>query len=147
VRLKHQPKATQTMQDIIKKLSNPRQAKTVLKHASVEQLERVLNVITEFKEEKELEAQMQAEREQQERQELEALREQIINKGLNFDKLCDLMKPKKKPRKASKSDTNTPSNTYVYGDNKTWNGVGEVPAELQSLLDEGFDLSDFIAQP
>ncbi|MBE3835606.1 hypothetical protein HJ173_24950, partial [Vibrio parahaemolyticus] len=27
-----------------------RQAKTVLKHASVEQLERVLNVITEFKE-------------------------------------------------------------------------------------------------
>ncbi|UJW92705.1 hypothetical protein [Vibrio parahaemolyticus] len=33
----------------------PRQAKTVLKHASVEQLERVLNVITEFKEEKELE--------------------------------------------------------------------------------------------
>ncbi|HII4367977.1 TPA: hypothetical protein ACY4QH_004638 [Vibrio parahaemolyticus] len=36
------------MQDIIKKLSNPRQAKTVLKHASVEQLERVLNVITGF---------------------------------------------------------------------------------------------------
>ncbi|EHK6028334.1 H-NS histone family protein [Vibrio parahaemolyticus] len=132
------------MQDIIKKLSNPRQAKTVLKHASVEQLERVLNVITEFKEGKELEAQMQAEREQQERQELEALREQIINKGLNFDKLCDLMKPKKKPRKASKSDSNTPSNTYVYGDNKMWNGVGEVPAELQNLLDEGFDLSDFI---
>ncbi|WP_322107841.1 hypothetical protein [Vibrio parahaemolyticus] len=67
----------------------------MLKHASVEQLERVLNVITEFKEEKELEAQMQAEREQQERLELEALREQIINKGLNFDKLCDLMKPEK----------------------------------------------------
>ncbi|WP_407546994.1 H-NS family histone-like protein [Vibrio parahaemolyticus] len=134
------------MQDIIKKLSNPRQAKTVLKHASVEQLERVVTIISELKAEKELEAQMQAEREQQERQELEALREQIINKGLNFDKLCDLMKPKKKPRKANKSDTDTPSNTYVYGDNKTWNGMGEVPAELQSLLDEGFELSDFIAQ-
>ncbi|EHJ9985471.1 H-NS histone family protein [Vibrio parahaemolyticus] len=134
------------MQDIIKKLSNSRQAKTVLKHASVEQLERVVTIISELKAEKELEAKMQAEREQQERQELEALREQIINKGLNFDKLCDLMKPKKKPRKASKSDTNTPSNTYIYGDNKTWNGVGEVPAELQSLLDEGFELSDFIAQ-
>ncbi|EHH1077508.1 H-NS histone family protein [Vibrio parahaemolyticus] len=132
------------MQDIIKKLSNPRQAKTVLKHASVEQLERVVTIISELKAEKELKAQMQAEREQQERQELEALREQIINKGLNFDKLCDLMKPKKKPRKASKSDSNTPSNTYVYGDNKMWNGVGEVPAELQNLLDEGFDLSDFI---
>ncbi|EJL6404715.1 H-NS histone family protein [Vibrio parahaemolyticus] len=135
------------MQDIIKKLSNPRQAKTVLKHASVEQLERIVTIISELKAEKKLEAKMQAEREQQERQELEALREQIINKGLNFDKLCDLMKPKKKPRKASKSDTNTPSNTYVYGDNKTWNGVGEMPAELQSLLDEGFELSDFIAQP
>ncbi|WP_045402147.1 H-NS family histone-like protein [Vibrio campbellii] len=134
------------MQDIIKKLSTPRQAKTVLKHASVEQLERVLTVITEFKQEKELEAQMQAEREQQERQELEAMREQIINKGLDFDKLCDLMKPKKKPRKASKSGTNPPSNTYVYGDNKTWDGVGEVPTELQSLLDEGFEISDFIAQ-
>ncbi|MGR5159507.1 H-NS family histone-like protein [Vibrio owensii] len=134
------------MQDIIKKLSTPRQAKAVLKHASVEQLERALTVITEFKQEKELEAQMQAEREQQERQELEAMREQIINKGLDFDKLCDLMKPKKKPRKASKSGTNTPSNTYVYDDNKTWDGVGEVPAELQSLLDEGFELSDFIAQ-
>ena len=135
------------MQDIIKKLSNPRQAKAVLKHASVEQLERVLTVITEFKQEKELEAQMQAEREQQERQELEAMREQIINKGLDFDKLCDLMKPKKKPRKASKNGTNTPSNTYVYGDNKTWDGVGDIPNELQSLLDEGFELSDFIMQP
>ncbi len=134
------------MQDIIKKLSNPRQAKAVLKHASVEQLERVLTVITEFKQEKELEAQMQAEREQQERQELEAMREQIINKGLDFDKLCDLMKPKKKPRKASKNGTNTPSNTYVYGDNKTWDGVGDIPNELQRLLDEGFELSDFITQ-
>ncbi|GBK99858.1 DNA-binding protein [Vibrio harveyi] len=134
------------MQDMIKKLSNPRQAKALLKHASVEQLERVLNVITDLKGEKELEAHMQAEREQQERQELEAMREQIINKGLDFDKLCDLMKPKKKPRKARKIGNNTPSNIYVYGDNKTWNGVGEVPIELQSLLDEGFELSDFITQ-
>ncbi|EGR1335253.1 DNA-binding protein [Vibrio parahaemolyticus] len=134
------------MQDIIKKLSTPRQAKTVLKHASVEQLERVLNVITDLKGEKELEAHMQAEREQKERQELEEMREQIINKGLDFDKLCDLMKPKKKPRKTRKIGNNTPSNIYVYGDNKTWNGVGEVPTELQSLLDEGFELSDFITQ-
>ncbi len=134
------------MQDIIKKLCHSRQAKTLLKHASVEQLEQILNVITKLKEEKKREAQMQAEREQQERLELEAMREQIINKGLDFDKLCDLMKPKKKPRKANKSDTNTPSNTYVYGDNKTWDGVGNVPKELQSMLDEGFELSDFIAQ-
>ena len=134
------------MQDIIKKLSTPRQAKTVLKHASVEQLERVLNVITDLKGEKELEAHMQAEREQKERQELEEMREQIINKGLDFDKLCDLMKPKKKPRKTRKIGNNTPSNIYVYGDNKTWNGVGEVPTELQSLLDEGCELSDFITQ-
>ncbi|MDK9753869.1 MAG: DNA-binding protein [Pseudomonadota bacterium] len=97
------------MQDILKKLSNPRQAKSVLKHASVEQLERVLTVLTEFKEEKDIEAQIQAEQEQKEQQELEAMREQIMSKGINFDKLCELMTPKKKPRKARNTHTDTQS--------------------------------------
>ncbi len=135
------------MQDIIKKLSSPRQAKAMLKGASIEQLERIANAITKLKQEKELEAQMQAEREAQERLELEAMRAAILEKGLDFDKLVDLMKPKKKPKKSSKATSPTPSNTYVYGDNQTWNGVGEVPAELQTLLDEGFELSDFIQKP
>ncbi len=135
------------MQDIIKRLSNPRQAKAMLKDASIEQLDRIANAVTKLKHEKELEAQIHAEREAQERLELEAMRAAILEKGLDFDKLVDLMKPKKKPKKSNKATSPTPSHTYVYGDNQTWNGVGEVPAELQTLLDEGFELSDFIQKP
>ncbi|TNZ86137.1 DNA-binding protein [Vibrio parahaemolyticus] len=134
------------MQDIIKKLSSSRQAKALFKHASVEQLERIISTVTQLKEEKELEVQMQAEREEQERAELEAMRNQILEKGLDFDKLAALIKPQKKARKKKATIQKKAAITYVYGDNKTWNGVGETPQELQSLLDEGFELSDFIAQ-
>ncbi|WP_050926441.1 H-NS family nucleoid-associated regulatory protein [Vibrio harveyi] len=133
------------MQDIIKKLSNPRQAKTLLKHASVEQLERILKIITEFKSEKEHEAKIIAENEEIERQELEALRAKILEKGIDFSKLSALMGETKKPRKKNvKRISPKPSITYAYGENEVWDGVGEVPAALQSLLDEGFELSDFI---
>ncbi|GAM65467.1 DNA-binding protein H-NS [Vibrio ishigakensis] len=132
------------MDSLIKKLNQARSAKSLFKDTSIDQLSKIIDNLQALKETKEIEALEAQALAQQEQLELEAMREQIINKGLDFDKLCGLMKPKKKPRKARKSGTNTPSNTYVYDDNKTWDGVGEVPKELQNLLDEGFELSDFI---
>ncbi|GAL15211.1 DNA-binding protein H-NS [Vibrio astriarenae] len=129
------------MQDVIKKLTSMRQAKSVLKQATPEQLTRIIDTLMTLKEDKEQQAKLDAEREEKERLELELMRQQILDKGLDFDKLASLMKPKKKPRK-SQSAT---SKRYVYGDDDaTWDGKGEVPKALQLLLDEGFELSDFL---
>ena len=131
------------MQDIIKKLSNKRQANVFFKDIEFTQLTRIIETLQSVKEEKELNAQIEAEAEEKERQELELIRTQILEKGLNFDKLASLMKPSKKPRKVKKSSTKKTKPCYIFDDNKRWNGEGEVPQELQSLLDEGFDLADF----
>ncbi|MFA0011984.1 H-NS family nucleoid-associated regulatory protein [Vibrio lentus] len=132
------------MQDIIKKLSNKRQANVFFKDTELTQLTRIIETLQSVKEEKELNAQIEAEAEEKERQELELIRTQILEKGLNFDKLASLMKPTKKPRKAQKSHNKKPQTCYIFGDNQHWNGKGETPQELQELLDEGFELSDFL---
>nr|AKN40343.1 hypothetical protein [Vibrio tasmaniensis]AKN40736.1 hypothetical protein [Vibrio tasmaniensis] len=93
------------MQNIIKKLSNKRQANVFFKDIELTQLSRIIETLQSVKEEKELNAQMEAEAEEKERQELEVIRTQILEKGLDFDKLASLMKPSKKPRKVKKSST------------------------------------------
>ena len=132
------------MQDIIKKLSNKRQANVFFKDIELPQLTRIIETLQSVKEEKELNAQIEAEAEEKERQELEVIRTQILEKGLNFDKLTSLMKPSKKPRKVKDSSTKKTKPCYIFDDNKRWNGEGEVPQELQSLLNEGYDLADFL---
>ncbi|MCU8269352.1 H-NS histone family protein [Vibrio vulnificus] len=135
------------MTDILKSLSSPRRAKTMFKNASVDQVNLIINTLQNLRDEKELEAKMAAEIEERERQELEALRAQILEKNIDFSKLSALMGENKKPRKnSSKRTSPKPSVTYTYGDNEVWDGVGEVPTALQSLLDEGFELSDFIQE-
>ncbi|OEF85188.1 H-NS family nucleoid-associated regulatory protein [Vibrio splendidus] len=132
------------MQNIIKKLSNKRQANVFFKDTELTQLTRIIDTLQSVKEEKELNAQIAAEAEEKERQELEAIRTQILEKGLSFDKLASLMKPSKKPRKVKKTSTEKTKLCYVFDDNKRWNGEGEVPQDLQSLLDEGYELADFL---
>lgn len=132
------------MQNIIKKLSNKRQANVFFKDTELTQLTRIIETLQSVKDEKKLNAQIEAEAEEKEHQELEAIRTQILEKGLNFDKLASLMKPSKKPRKVKKSSIKKTKTCYIFNDNKRWNGEGEVPQELQSLLDEGYDLADFL---
>ncbi|MGF1883944.1 DNA-binding protein [Vibrio splendidus] len=132
------------MQDIIKKLSNKRQANVFFKDTELTQLTRIIETLQSVKDEKELNAQIEAEAEEKERQELELIRTQILEKGLNFDKLVSLMKPSKKSRKVKITSTEKTKPCYVFDDNKRWNGEGEVPQELQSLLDEGYELADFL---
>ncbi|EHD1698925.1 H-NS histone family protein [Vibrio vulnificus] len=133
------------MTDILKSLINPRRVKTMFKNATIDQVNLIIKMLQDLRDEKELEAKMAAEIEERERQELEALRAQILEKNIDFSKLSALMGENKKPRKNSRKHTSPkPSVTYTYGDNEVWDGVGEVPAALQSLLDEGFELSDFV---
>ena len=132
------------MQNIIKKLSNKRQANVFFKDTELTQLTRIIETLQSVKEEKELNAQIEAEAEEKERQELELIRTQILEKGLNFDKLASLMKPSKKPRKVKKTSTEKTKPCYVFDDKKHWNGEGEVPQDLQNLLDEGYELADFL---
>ncbi|GAL12071.1 hypothetical protein JCM19233_3061 [Vibrio astriarenae] len=90
------------MQGVIKKLSNARQAKHALKDATSEQLTRIIDTLVVLRDEKALQAKLDAEREEKERVELELMRQQILDKGLDFDKLASLMKPKKRARKSQK---------------------------------------------
>jgi len=117
------------MTDILKQLSNPKQAKKLFKDANEKQISAVISTLENLKNEKVIEAQIEAENAKKEQQELEALKEQILDQNIDFEKLTALMGTHKKPRKtARKSSTD---------------GVGEIPPSLQSHIDEGFELSDF----
>ncbi|MFA0249464.1 H-NS family nucleoid-associated regulatory protein [Vibrio sp. 10N.261.45.F1] len=92
-------------------------------------------------------------------EEAKAMLKSIMEKtGLSHEEVYQLMnggKPKsknKRPKRAKKTPIETQTahqeaqmKCYTFGDGRTWDGVGEVPQELQSLLDEGFELSDFLA--
>ncbi|MCY9828812.1 H-NS family nucleoid-associated regulatory protein [Vibrio chagasii] len=132
------------MQNIIKKLSNKRQATAFFKNIELTQLDRIMETLKSVQEEKSQHAKMEAEAAEKERQELELIRTQILEKGLDFNKLTSLMKPPKKPKTSKKKPVDKPLPSYTFGDNLHWNGEGEVPQELQELLDEGFELSDFL---
>ena len=132
------------MQDILKKLSNKRQATAFFKNTELTQLDRIIDTLKSVQEEKSQRAKIEAEAAEKEHQELEHIRTQILEKGLDFDKLASLMKPKKRPQKRKKATTTKPRPCYTFGDNRHWNGEGETPQELQELLDEGFELSDFL---
>ncbi|CAK3962079.1 hypothetical protein VCRA2120E57_700013 [Vibrio crassostreae] len=72
------------MQDIIKKLSNKRQANVFFKDTELTQLTRIIETLQSVKEEKELNAQIEAEAEEKEHQELEAIRTQILEGKESF---------------------------------------------------------------
>ena len=91
------------MKDVIKTLSSDRLAKTLLKAASSQQLSRIIDVITTLKTHKEQEEHAQKERDRIEHEELEAVRLQILEKGIDFDKLAQLMQPKKRVTKKRSS--------------------------------------------
>ncbi|EGU33307.1 H-NS family nucleoid-associated regulatory protein [Vibrio scophthalmi] len=132
------------MTDILKQLSSLRRAKVLFKNATVEQVDHIIKTLQEVRDEKEVERLIEAEKAEQEQRELETLKAQILDKNIDFDKLTAMMSGSKRPRKAKKIAPETPTITYVFGDNETWNGEGEVPRNLQIQLDEGFELADFI---
>ena len=93
------------MKDVIKTLSSERLAKTLFKEATSQQLSRIIDVITTLKTYKEQEEHAQKERDRIEQEELEMVRLQILEKGIDFDKLTRLMQPKKRAtKKRSSSD-------------------------------------------
>ena len=132
------------MQNITKKLSNKRQAKSLFKDIELSQLERIIDTLQDLKEDKKHDAEMKAQAAEKERLELENIRNQILDKELDFDKLAQLMKPKKKPRKTKVVANEKHKPCYEFDDNEHWDGEGDVPPKLQSLLDEGFELADFL---
>ena len=133
------------MTDILKQLSNPKQAKKLFKNANDKQMSAIISTLENIKNEKLIEAQIEAEKDRQEQQELEAFKAQILEQNIDFDKLSVLMGAQKKPRKSNQKAATTPSILYVFDGDKTWDGEGDTPPLLQAQLDEGFELSDFIA--
>lgn len=130
------------MDDIIKILTSPRRLKTALKQMELTQLAKAIELLNNIKAEREDEIRIEAERQRKEQEELEAIKLQMIEKGLDVNKLASLMSGVK-PRKKSTRGKKSTSKIYKYGDDKTWDGNGEIPPELQKELDEGFTLSDF----
>lgn len=132
------------MTTILKQLSNLKQAKKLFKDANEKQISAVISTLENLKSEKVIEAQIEAEKAEQELRKLEKLKVQILDENIDFEKLTAMMSGSKRPRKARKNTSESPVMTYVFGDNETWNGEGEVPQNLQTQLDEGYKLSDFI---
>ncbi|MEZ9670546.1 hypothetical protein AB4282_04255 [Vibrio lentus] len=70
---------------------------------------------------------------------------QLINDGKTKSKAKRSKRAKKVAADTQVAHQEAKTESYTFGDGRTWDGIGEVPQELQSLLEEGFELSDFSA--
>lgn len=134
------------MSELTKTLLNIRSLRAFSRELTLEQLEEALDkltlVVTERKEETELETAARAEQEAK----LSAIADQIAKDGIDIELLyAALSNDTKKVKKKSKRKPRPPKYKYIdiNGDEKTWTGQGRTPLAIQEKLDAGNTLEDF----
>ena len=135
------------MNPLLKTLLNSRSLRKTLNEATPEQIETLLaNVISVSDEIKETH-QKKAEEDAMKLQELEQFKQQIIDKGIDFEALSKIMSGKPKAKK--KTATVQTELIYHYekdGEKKQWNGKGDMPNIIKQAIHNGSQLTDFLAR-
>ncbi|MBE2894261.1 H-NS family histone-like protein [Spirabiliibacterium falconis] len=133
------------MSDLIKKLSNIRSLRVSLKELTVEQLENIIEKLTQILDEKKEELREVEAQEKARQEKIAALKSQLEQSGLNPEELAEMLlrdvtnkgRKKRTPRKAKYQYTDE------SGKQKTWTGQGRTPKIIQKALDAGKALADF----
>ncbi|GEK15743.1 H-NS family histone-like protein [Aliivibrio fischeri] len=135
------------MNPLLKTLLNTRTLRKTLNEATPEQIETLLaNVILVSDEIKEIHRK-KAEEDAIKLQELELFKQQIIDKGIDFEALSKIMTGKQKAKK--KTATAQTELIYHYekdGEKKQWNGKGDMPNIIKQAIHNGSKLTDFLAR-
>ncbi|QDO84055.1 H-NS histone family protein [Shewanella psychropiezotolerans] len=127
------------MSDFLATLTHGRKFKAAVIDLPIEDLKLFqdkLNALIDDREAQEAaDLEMNAERNAQ----IDAIRKQMAELGLNTEDLDAVKAPKKKrePRPAKYK-------IEVGGETITWTGQGRMPTVFKKELDEGFELSDFL---
>ena len=132
------------MSDLLKDITTARKIQSALKQASIAQIDTLIERCQKTRNDKVQQEEIDAQNRAKEQAELRDIKQLLVDKKIDFNKLSMLMQPAKPAARKRKSAPQKSSNKYTYSDNKTWNGEGKVPEELQRLLDEGYTLNDFL---
>ncbi|EJE4701730.1 TPA: H-NS family nucleoid-associated regulatory protein [Vibrio parahaemolyticus] len=137
------------MTDMNKTLLNIRSLRAFSRELTLEQLEEALDKLTTVV----LERQESEKSEREDRAEQEAKLEEIATKiakeGIDVEALIEVLagQPKAKAKvKASKRPPRPAKYRYTddMGEEKTWTGQGRTPSAIQTLLDEGKSIDEFL---
>ena len=127
------------MTEFLSTLTHARKFKAAVRELDLAELisfqERLIKLIEDREEEVAAKEEMNAERNAQ----IEAIRKQMVELGLNIGDIGGVKAPKikREPRPAKYT-------IEVNGETITWTGQGRMPTVFKKELDEGFELSDFL---
>ncbi|WP_260258737.1 H-NS family histone-like protein [Vibrio intestinalis] len=134
------------MSELTKTLLNIRSLRAFSRELTLEQLEEALEKLTMVvSERKEAEEAEKAERAEQEAK-LAAIAEQISKDGIDVDALINALSGEKQTKVKAKRAPRPAKYKYVdpNGEEKTWTGQGRTPSAIQTQLDAGKSLDDFL---
>ncbi|GAD79336.1 H-NS family histone-like protein [Vibrio ezurae] len=137
------------MSEITKTLLNIRSLRAFSRELTLEQLEEALDKLTTVVEERrENEAEERAAREEKERK-LAEYAQQLISEGIDIEDLVAAVAGDTSA-KSSKAKTKRAPRPAKYeyvneaGEQKTWTGQGRTPSAIQTQLDSGKSLDEFL---
>ncbi|OBT13915.1 transcriptional regulator [Vibrio sp. UCD-FRSSP16_10] len=137
------------MSEITKTLLNIRSLRAFSRDLTLEQLEEALDKLTTVVEERrENEAEERAVREEKERK-LAEYAQQLLKEGIDIEELVAAVAgdTSTKSNKAKSKRAPRPAK-YEYvnenGEQKTWTGQGRTPSAIQTQLDAGKSVEDFL---
>ena len=134
------------MSEITKTLLNIRSLRAYARELTMEQLEEALEKLTVVVEERrdayEEEKAALAEREAK----LSEYAQMIAQDGIDLEDLIAALSGESKTKTRKKREPRPAKYKYtdVNGEEKTWTGQGRTPSAIQTLLDEGKSLDDFL---
>ena len=133
------------MTDLIKKMMNIRSFRVIAREFSLDDLKTIekhlLAIISEREEEYEKE---EADRRERERA-LKNIARQIDEMGMDVEAVVSALE-KQLPKKRKKIAPRPPKYQYTDydGSYKTWTGQGKTPLVIQTAIEEGGSLDDFL---
>ncbi|HBC3474365.1 TPA: H-NS histone family protein [Vibrio parahaemolyticus] len=133
------------MSELAKTLLNLRSLRAFARELSFEQLEdaqkKLTTVVEERREADELEQLERAEQEEK----MAAIAKQIAQEGIDVEELVRALAGETKAKQSTKRAPRPAKYKYMdNGKEKTWTGQGRTPAAIQTQLDAGKSLDEFL---
>ncbi len=134
------------MSELTKTLLNIRSLRAYARELTMEQLEEALDKLTTVVEERrdayEEEKAANAEREAK----LSEYAQMIAKDGIDLEDLIQALSGETKTKTRKKREPRPAKYKYIdtNGEEKTWTGQGRTPSAIQTLLDQGKSLDDFL---
>lgn len=133
----------------LKQLRHSRSLRALASDLTLDDLNKIIGVLSEVVEERKLVMEQQKAEEEAKREKLEAIRQQLIADGFDPDvTLKNLASNVNKSQGKRKNKLRPAKYEFLDADGKkqTWTGQGRTPKPIQTALDAGRSLDEFLIQ-